>query len=91
MTPLYGAFPLVEMDHIPFEVGHHLELDVPGLIEVFLEIDGGVTEGGTGFSHGAFDGTLKILFPLDDPHPFAAASGCGFNQNGKTDLESFRS
>src|SRR5579864_3107010 len=44
MAPLERAIALAEMDRAALAVAEHLDLDVPGLGEIFLEIDRIVAE-----------------------------------------------
>ena len=44
MAALDRAVALAEMDHVPVRVGEHLHLDVPGILEIPLHVDGGIGE-----------------------------------------------
>ena len=46
MAPLDRAVPLPQVHHRPVLIGQHLHLDVPGIVEVALDIDGVVGEVG---------------------------------------------
>ena len=46
MTALDRAVALAEMNHVAVRVGEHLDLDVPRIFEVALDVDGGVGEVG---------------------------------------------
>ena len=52
VTPLQGAVALAEMDGISMAVTEHLNLDVAGALEIFLDIDCVIAERGLGLGAG---------------------------------------
>ena len=59
MPPLHRAIAFPEMDDVAVRVGQHLHLDVPGMLDVFFEVDVGVAEGGLGLGLGLLQGRLQ--------------------------------
>src|SRR5258708_5267657 len=49
---LQRAVALADMDHVAMAVGKHLDLDVPWMVEILLDIDLIVAEGGAGLRLG---------------------------------------
>ena len=44
MAALYGAVPLVQMDDVAVLIRQYLELDMPGVLQVFLQVHVPVTK-----------------------------------------------
>ena len=70
VAALHGAVALPEMDGVAVQVGQHLDLDVPGMLDVFLQVDFRVAEGGLGLGLGLLEGRLQGQ--LVDGHAHAA-------------------
>src|SRR5690606_29545502 len=75
VAPLDGALALAEVPGGAVGVGEHLELDVPWLYEVLLEVDRAVAEGPQGLLAGGRELTLDLRRFVDDAHPAATATG----------------
>src|SRR4029079_15342615 len=52
VAPLQGAVALAEMDGIAMAVTDHLNLDVAGALEIFLDVDGVIAESSLGLGAG---------------------------------------
>src|SRR5262249_23426728 len=50
VAPLDRAFALTEVDHVAPAVGQDLDLDVPGLLDGTLQVDGGVADRAPGLA-----------------------------------------
>ncbi len=70
----------------PAAVAQHLDLDVAGTLEILLEIDGVVAEGGLGLGARGGECDREIGFAVGDLHAAAAAAGRRLHQHGKADL-----
>ena len=74
------------MQHLAVAVRQDLELDVPGILDVFLEVDGAVVEGL--FSLGA--GNVILLgerhVVVGDPHSAPAPARHGLDDDRVADL-----
>ena len=78
MAALDRAVALAEVDHVPVRVGEHLHLDVARVLEVALDVDGGVGEVRLALAAGRLERALGLVrrrattfIPL--PPPPAAA------------------
>ena len=69
------ALALEKMDRRAGVVGQDLELNMPGLFDIFFEIHRLIAESGLGFPHPRLESRPQVLFLADDAHPFSAASG----------------
>ena len=86
MTALDRALALVQRDHVAPLVGHDLNLDVPGLLDVLLDIEVGNAEGRGGLGLGGPEGGDEILGFADDAHAPTAAARGSLDDDRKTDL-----
>ena len=59
VAALHGAVALPEVHHVAVQVGQHLHLDVPRMLDVFFQVDFGVAEGGLGLGLGLLQGRLQ--------------------------------
>ena len=85
MAPLHRAFPFQDGNRA-LTVANDLELDVPGLGEVFLHVDGTVTERTRGQGAGGCErgGQLRLAIGLQ--HADTASARGGFQQHGVSDV-----
>ena len=67
-------------------VREQLDLDVPGTLEVALEEDGPVAEGGLGFPARRDHGFLELARLANDSHPAAAAARRRLDHQREADL-----
>ena len=67
-------------------IGKDLNLDVPGILEVALDVDGGVGEIRLALAAGRFVGTLGVVGTRYDTQPLAAAAGRGLDRDRPADL-----
>src|SRR5262252_5687846 len=86
MAPLDRALALAQVDDIAVLVRKDLDLDVPGLADVLLDVDGRVTEGGAGGGPRALDCRPQVLLLLDHLHADATASPRWLDDDGVADL-----
>ena len=56
VAPLHGAVAFPEMDDVAVVVGQDLDFDVPGLLDVFFEVDVAVAKGRLGLGLGLLEG-----------------------------------
>jgi hypothetical protein len=86
VAPLQRAVALAEVDRVALAVAEHLELDVPRVAEVLLEIDGVVAERGLGLVARLAHQRLELLGPGADLHPAPAAARGGLDDHRIADL-----
>ncbi len=86
MATLNGAVALAKMHNIAVSVGQDLKFDVSWVLDVSLDIDGGIVERLFRLSPGnvVFLGKRHII--MRDPHPAASSSCNSFNDNRITNL-----
>ena len=75
VASLDGAVTLSQMDHIAVLVGHDLELHMPWLFNVFLNIHGVVGKSLHRLHLGRVKELGKVLRASQIPHALAAAAG----------------
>ena len=75
VPPLNGALALAEVNQVAVFVAEYLHLDVAGRIQITLQVDRGVAEGGLGLPAGGGQRALQVAELLHDAHPLATASG----------------
>ena len=85
VAALHRAVALPEVDHVAVLVGQHLHLDVPRVLDVFLQVDVGVAEGGLGLGLGLLQGRLQGQVVHGHAHAAAAAAGRGLDQHRKAE------
>ncbi len=86
VPPLHGAIALPEMNRIAVRVGDHLHLDVAGFLDVFLQVDVIVAEGGLRLGLGLLQGGFEGQIVEGDAHAAAAAARRRLDQHRKTQL-----
>src|SRR5574341_1019166 len=86
VSPLDRTLALPKVDDVPLFVADDLDLDMPRLSDVFLDIDIGVAEGGQGLGLGHNEGIREFRFFHDDPHSFAAAARCRLDDYGEPEV-----
>ena len=86
MPALDGAFPLTEVQHGAVHVAKHLNLDVSWPLDVFLDVDGIVTERVLRFALRSGERTGQFIGVTYDAHTLAASAGGGLQQHGKPEL-----
>jgi len=86
VAALDGALPLGAVDDVPVAVAQHLDLDVPGILDVALHVDGVVAEGGQAFRLGGAVGGKQLLLAHDHPEALAAAARGCLHHDGVADL-----
>ncbi len=74
------------MDGVALAVAQHLDLDMPRVGEIFLEIDGIVAEGGLGLDARRGERGLELVLDVGDLHAAAAAAGGGLDQHRIADV-----
>ena len=85
MPPLERALALAEVDDAAGPVAEDLELDVPRLREVLLEVDAPVAESALGLRGRELEGGRELLVGARDAHAAAAASGHRLQEDGIAD------
>ena len=86
VAALDRAVALAEVDDVAVAVGQHLDLDVAGVVQVALEIDGGVGEEFLAFAAGALEGALELVLGQRHAKALAAAPAGGLDGDGEADL-----
>src|SRR5215471_9366688 len=86
MAPLERAIALAEMDGVALAVAEHLDLDMAGTAEIFLQIHGVVAETCLGLYARGGERDVEFLLDMGDLHAAATAAGSSFDQNGIADL-----
>src|SRR5215471_18741525 len=93
MAALNRAFTLAEGDDAAVGVAEDLDLDVPGPLEIFLDVDVCGSEGAIGLASRGVEGALKVHLRAADAHAPSAAAGRRFQDHrkadGPRDVESF--
>ena len=74
VAALQRAVALAEVDHVAVLVGQHLHLDVTGVGQVALEVDGGVAEELLALPGRALEGVLQLVLGQGDAEALAAAA-----------------
>ena len=75
VAPLHRAVALKERETAALPVGEHLDLDMPGALEVFFQEHALVTESRQGFAPACGERRVEFRLVLDRAHAFAAAAG----------------
>ena len=86
MPALHRAVPLAQVDHVPVRVGEHLHLDVPGILEVPLDVDGGVAEVRLTLAPCPRECGLDLARLAHDLHAASPAASGRFDQQRVADL-----
>ena len=61
MAPLDRALPLAEVDDVPVRIGEHLDLDVPRILEVPLDVHRRVGEVRLPLSLRGLEGGFRLV------------------------------
>ena len=86
VAALHGAVALAQPDARPVRVGEHLDLDVPGVRQVPLEVDGAVGEEALALAAGALEGPGQLVRGQRHPEALAAAARRGLHRHGVADV-----
>ena len=86
IAALDRAFALAEIDHMAMLVAQHLDFDVPGIDDEFLDEDAVVAERRFGLGLGEVEALGDLGFRMRDPHALAAAAGRSLDHHGVADL-----
>jgi len=86
ITALDRAFALAQINHVAVLVAEHLNFDVAGIDDEFLDENPVVAERGFGFRFRKAKPLGDFGRRMRDPHPLAAAAGGGFYHDGIADL-----
>src|SRR5208283_127821 len=86
MSALNGAVSLAKVHHIAVPVGQNLEFDMSRILDVFLNIDGGVVERFFGLGAGDVVFLSKGYIVMRNPHSTSASTCNSFDDNRIADL-----
>jgi hypothetical protein len=67
-------------------IAHHLNLDMPGIVDILLDQQAVVAECGLGFALGADNRGGELWRRANDAHTTSSVTGGRLHQHGKTDL-----
>src|SRR6266508_3282378 len=81
VATLDRAVALAQVDEVPVPVSEHLHLDVAGILDELLHVDGGVREVRLSLAASGGEGTPGFLGPRNDLEAFAAATGRRLDRN----------
>ena len=90
VAALQRAVALAEMHAGSHAVAQHLDLDMARMVEILLEIDRIVAEGGLGLGAGEREGLGRRVGVVDDLHAASAAAGDRLDQHRPADLAAER-
>ncbi len=86
VTTLYGTFALKQIKRITVLVGENLYFYMTGGGDIFFYKNCAIAKSGLCLVDGKFHLLLQFAALPHNAHTFAAAAGCCFYQQGKTDL-----
>ena len=86
VAPLQRAVALAHVHHVAEAVADDLHLDVPGVGDVALHVQGGVAEGRAGLRGSGLERGLQLAVLPDDLDALAASAGRGLEQHRVTDF-----
>ena len=86
MAALNRALALAEMDDGAVMIAEHLELDVPGPLDVLLDVDVADAERRLGLALRGLERLAHLRRGADDAHAAAPAAGDGLDDHRKTEL-----
>ena len=66
-------------------IAEHLDLDVAGRADVFLNKNRAIAKGGNGFAYGQLHLLFKAFHIFHHAHALAASAGTGLDQDRKAD------
>ena len=81
VTALDAAIAFAQMDRVSLAVADDLELDVPRILDIFLDIDRVVAEIRLGLALRDGQRTDERHVVMTNPHAFASASGRGLDDD----------
>ena len=81
VAALQRAVALAEVDRAAVAVGQHLDLDVPGILDVLLDVHRGVGEVGLALPPRGLERALGVVRRGDDLHAATAAAGRGLDRD----------
>ena len=81
VAALERAVALAQMDGVALAVAEHLDLDVARLLEVLLDIDRIVAEGGLGLGLGGLERVDEVVLRARHLHAASAAAGGGLDDD----------
>ena len=90
VAALQRAVAGAEMDGVALAVAHHLDFDVARLVEILLDVDAVVAEGGLGLGAGGRPGDRAVSSLLRDLHAAPAAAGRRLDDDRVADLRGGR-
>src|SRR5205085_5863439 len=79
-------FALTEIDDVAVLIAQHLDFDVAGIDDKFLDENAVVAEGGFRLGLGADKAFGDLRLRMRDPHALAAAAGGRLDHHGIADL-----
>src|SRR4029077_7351713 len=80
------AFALAEVDDRAVVIAEHLELDVPRILDVLLDVDVADAERGFGLALRGLERLRQLLEIADDAHPASAAARDGLDDHGQAEV-----
>ena len=86
MAPLDGAVPFPEVDDVAVRVREHLDLDVARILDVPLDVDGGVGEVPLPLAGRGVERALGLVGGPHDLHSLPATPGRGLDDHRIADL-----
>ncbi len=86
VPPLHRTFALAEVNDVPMCVGEDLHLDMPGPVEIFLDVNALIAKGVERFGSCIAPRRGEFMGASHHAHALAAASRNGFQQYGVPDL-----
>ena len=86
IAALDRAFALIEMNDVAVLVAEHLDLDMPRLLDIFLDEHAVVAEARLGLRLRRDEAFLHLLAAIGDAHALAAAAGAGLDHHRIADL-----
>ena len=86
VAALDRAFALAEMDDVAVRVAQHLDLDVPRLLDVFLDEDAVVGKARFRLARGGAEPVAHLRVGGGDAHALAAAAGRGLDHDRIADV-----
>jgi hypothetical protein len=89
VAALDGAVALAQGNNRAVLVADQLHLDVPGALDIALEIDGAIAEGGGGFARCGNDSILKVGRLVHPAHAPATAACRGLDEHRIADVLRF--
>ena len=81
MPTLNGAIPLAQVDDVAVFVGQDLKFDMMRTLDIFLDEDAAVAEGGQGLPRRDFHILAQLGIRADDPESASSAAGAGFDHD----------